>query len=171
MLYERFYGYALKIVFRYIYHYDKAVDVVNDGFVKLFLNFQKFECRDELHTEKLLMGWLKKIMVNTAIDELRRRHMLPEIGSLPDHIWEIADDSLSADQVILYKEIMEHVKKLPPSYRAVFNMYVIDGFSHQEVANALGISVGACKSNLSKARAHLKNYIKNDQEKTGICNL
>lgn len=171
MLYERFYGYALKIVFRYIYHYDKAVDVVNDGFVKLFLNFHKFECRDELQTEKLLMGWLKRIMINTAIDELRRRHMLPEIGDLPEHVWQIADDSLGADQNLLYKEIIEHVKKLPPSYRAVFNMYVIDGFSHQEVAHALGISIGTCKSNLSKARAHLKNFIKNDQEETGICNL
>ncbi|MCU7549471.1 RNA polymerase sigma factor [Chitinophagaceae bacterium LB-8] len=171
MLYERFYGYALKIVFRYIYHYDKAVDVVNDGFVKLFHNFHKFESRDGAQTEKLLMGWLKRIMVNTAIDELRRRHMLPEIGDLPDHIWQIADNNLAADQKVLYKELIEHVKKLPPSYRAVFNMYVIDGFSHQEIANALGISVGACKSNLSKARAHLKQYLKKDEESTEICNL
>lgn len=155
MLYERFYGYALKIVFRYIFHYDKAVDVVNDGFVKLFQNFQKFESRDETQTEKLLMGWMKRIMVNTAIDELRRQHMVPEIGELPDYVWHIADSSLAADQRILYKEVIDQVRKLPPSYRAVFNMHVIDGYSHQEIANRLGISVGACKSNLSKARAHL----------------
>ncbi len=171
MLYERFYGYALKIVFRYIFHYDKAVDVVNDGFVKLFQNFQKFESRDETHTEKLLMGWLKRIMVNTAIDELRRQHMLPEIGDLPDYVWQIADNSLAADQKILYKEVIEQVRKLPPSYRAVFNMHVIDGFSHQEIAKKLGISVGACKSNLSKARAQLKKILKKDNEEADVCNL
>jgi RNA polymerase sigma factor (sigma-70 family) len=171
LLYERFYGYALKIVFRYIFHYDKAVDVVNDGFVKLFQNFQKFESRDDTQTEKLLMGWMKRIMVNTAIDELRRQHMLLEIGDLPDYVWQMADNSLAADQKILYKEVIEQVRKLPPSYRAVFNMHVIDGFSHQEIAKKLGISVGACKSNLSKARAHLKNYIKKDNEKAGVCNL
>jgi RNA polymerase sigma-70 factor (ECF subfamily) len=156
ILYEHYYGHALEIVFRYIFHYDKAVDVVNDGFVKLFQNFQKFESRDETQTEKLLMGWLKRIMVNTAIDELRRQHMMPEIGELPDYVWQIADSSLAADQRILYKEVIEQVRKLPPSYRAVFNMHVIDGFSHQEIAKRLGISVGACKSNLFKARAHLK---------------
>jgi RNA polymerase sigma factor (sigma-70 family) len=171
MLYERFYGYALKVVFRYIYRYDKAVDVVNDGFVKVFHNFYRFESRNDDQTEKLLMGWLKKIMVNTSIDELRRQHMLPEIGNLPDYVWDIADNGLAADQIILYKEIIEQVRKLPPSYRTVFNMYVIDGFSHQEIANKLGISVGACKSNLSKARAHLKKFIKKDNEQIGICNL
>lgn len=171
MLYERFYGYALKIVFRYIYRYDKAVDVVNDGFVKLFQNIRKFQCRDELQTEKLLMGWLKKIMVNTAIDELRRQHMLPEIGGLPEHVWEMADNGMAADQRILYKEVIEQVRRLPPSYRTVFNMYVIDGFSHQEIANKLGISVGACKSNLSKARAHLKKFINKDNAQTEVCNL
>jgi RNA polymerase sigma factor (sigma-70 family) len=171
MLYERFYGYALKIVFRYIYRYDKAVDVVNDGFVKIFQNFYRFESKNVEQTEKLFMGWLKKIMVNTAIDELRRQHMLPEIGNLPDYVWDIADDALAADQIILYKEIIEQVRKLPPSYRTVFNMYVIDGFSHQEIANKLGISVGACKSNLSKARAHLKKFIKKDNDQIGVCNL
>ena len=171
VLYEQYYGYALKIVFRYIYHYDKATDVVNDGFVKLFRNFCKFECRRDDEIEKVFMGWMKRIMVNTAIDELRKNQMMPEIGSLPEHIWIPADRNQNADQKVLYKEIIEHIRKLTPAYRTVFNMHVIDGYSHQEIADQLGISVGTCKSNLSKAREHLKKFINKDLQQADVCNL
>jgi len=101
-------------------------------------------------------------MVNTAIDELRRSNMMPEIGGMPDHIWEEADRSAAADQLILYKELVNEIKKLPPSYRAVFNMFVIDGLSHQEISKVLGISVGTSKSSLSKARVQLQKIIQKD---------
>ena len=65
-LYEKYYGYCLKTVFRYIYHYDKAVDVVNDGFVKIFRNIGKFQYNDVENLEMMLMGWMRTIMVNTA---------------------------------------------------------------------------------------------------------
>lgn len=161
----------MKIVFRYIYQYDKAADVVNDGFVKLFRNLGRFECKKMEDAEMILMGWMRRIMVNTAIDELRRNHMTPEIGYVPDHIWEPADPSQTSDQGVLYKELISQVRKLPPSYRAVFNMYVIDGFAHQEIAEQLGISVGTCKSNLSKAREHLKKIINKEMPLAKVCNL
>ena len=88
LLYEHYYGYALKIVFRYIYRYEKATDVANDGFVKIFRNFNRFECRNAMELEKILMGWMRRILVNTAIDELRRNQLMPEIGDLPDYVWE-----------------------------------------------------------------------------------
>jgi RNA polymerase sigma-70 factor (ECF subfamily) len=169
-LYGHYYGYALKIVFRYIYRYDKAVDVVNDGFVKLFKNFEKFKCEDDEHIERVLMGWIRRIMINTSIDELRRNNMMPEIGGMPDHVWEQPDKSEGADQKLLYKELIAQVKRLPPAYRAVFNMFVIDGLIHHEVADALGISVGTSKSNLSKARALLQKFIK-DREESEICSI
>lgn len=168
-LYEHYYGYALKIVFRYIYRYEKAIDVVNDGFVKIFKSFTKFDCAENEHLEKIWMGWMKRIMINTAIDELRRMNMIPEIGGLPDYIWELQDRSQGADQKILYKELIAQVKKLPPSYRVAFNMYVIDGFSHQEIAERLGISVGTSKSNLAKARMQLKKFIDKDVQESDIC--
>ncbi|WP_153801083.1 RNA polymerase sigma factor [Foetidibacter luteolus] len=163
-LYERYYGYSLKVVFRYIYRYEKAVDVVNDGFVKLFRNFNKFECKEPDALEKILMGWIRRIMINTAIDELRRHNMMPEIGPLPEHVWNDPDNSGNADQKILYKELVAQVKKLPPAYRTVFNLFVIDGYTHQEIAAMLGISVGTSKSNLAKARAHLQKFINNDKQ-------
>ncbi len=166
-LYERYYGYALKIVFRYVYRYDKAVDVVNDGFVKLFRNIDRFKTDDYEHIEQRFMGWMKRIMINVAIDELRRSSMLVEIGGIPDYVWETADKSLSPDQSLLYKELISLVKQLPPAYRAVFNMVVIDGLSHHEVAGVLDISVGTSKSNLSRARVILQKHIK-DLEASAI---
>ncbi|RFM29039.1 RNA polymerase sigma factor [Deminuibacter soli] len=168
LLYERYYGYALKIIFRYIYRYEKAVDVANDGFVKLFRNFGKFTCDAPEHLEKTLMGWIRKIMVNTAIDELRRQHMIPEIGGIPEYVWEEQDHSQNAEQQLFYKELIIHVKELPPSYRVVFNMHVIDGYSHQEIATQLGITVGTSKSNLAKARLHLQKKLnKEDIQEAG----
>lgn len=161
-LYEVYYGYCLKTVFRYIYHYDKAADVVNDGYVKIFRNLGRFQYVDLESLERSLMGWMRAIMVNTSIDYLRKNNFLPEIGIIPETVWGVEDKSQSSDQSLLYKELVKEIKKLPPSYRAVFNMYVIDGFTHQEIANQLGISVGTSKSNLSKARAILQKIIRNN---------
>jgi len=170
MLYERYYGYALKTAFRYVYRYEKAVDVVNDGFVKIFRNFGKFKCEEDENMERILMGWIRRIMINSSIDELRRNNMMPEIGGVPDYVWEKSDKVHNADQLLLYKELVLQIKKLPPAYRAVFNMFVIDGMSHHEIADALNISVGTSKSNLSKARVLLQKFIK-DQEEKETCRM
>ena len=170
-LYEHYYGFAFKVVYRYIYRYDKVPDVVNDGFVKAFRNFSHFVCPPEGEIERCLMAWLKKIMVNAAIDELRRNHLMPEIGSLEEQTVIEADKGNRADNGVLYKELVAQVKKLPPVYRAVFNMFVIDGFTHPEIAQQLGITVGTSKSNLFKARAFLQNVINKDMQQADICNF
>lgn len=167
LVYEHYYGYALKIVFRYIYRYERAADVVNDGFVKVFRSITRFVTDDYEHIEQRFMGWIKKIMINSAIDELRKNNMLAEIGGIPEQVWEAADRSNSPDQSLLYKELIALVKQLPPAYRAVFNMVVIDGLTHHEVASLLDISVGTSKSNLSRARALLQKHIK-DLEASAI---
>jgi len=162
IFYEHYYGFALKTVFRYIYKYDKATDVVNDSFVKIFNSLEKFQlAKEKSDTEKILMGWMKRILINTAIDELRKQQVAPEIGELPEYIWEEMDRSQNADQKLLYKELICEVKRLPPSYRNVFNMFVIDGFSHNEIAKTLGISEGTSKSALAKAKAQLKKFLEN----------
>jgi RNA polymerase sigma factor (sigma-70 family) len=170
-LYEKYFGYALKIVFRYIYHYERSVDITNDGFVKVFKNMDFFKSDNDENLEIILMGWMKKIMVNSAIDELRRQRMMPEIGVLPDDIWEEPDKSGEADQMLLYKELMTEIKRLSPAYRVVFNMYVIDGFNHQEIAEKLGISAGTSKSNLFKAKMHLQKYIQQNSLPATVCNI
>lgn len=174
MVYGNFYGLALKTVFRYIYRYDKAVDLVNDGFVKLFNHFENFtlpESGDKVECEKLFIGYLKRIMINTAIDELRRANMLPEIGGIPDFVWDLSDKANDADSPLLYKDLIILVKELPPQYRTVFNMYVIDGFNHIEIAAILNIPVGTSKSNLHKARTILKENIKKLEEAIKVCSI
>ena len=112
------------------------------------------------------------IMINTAIDQLRKNNFLPEIGDISESTWAQEDKSQSSDQVLLYKELVKQVKKLPPSYRTVFNLYVIDGLTNQEIADLLGISVGTSKSNLSKARVILQKIVKNnDREVSDVCNM
>lgn len=165
MVYENYRGYALKIVFRYIYRYEKAVDVVTDGFAKFFKSFERFTAGEtEEDNRKILMGYIKKIMVNASIDELRRNNMTPEIGGIPEDVWEDTNKDDDADQKLLYKQIIILVKGLPPAYRTVFNMYVIDGYNHLEIADILKIPVGTSKSNLSRARAILQTSIKKMEE-------
>ena len=168
IFYERYYGYCLKIVFRYIYRYEIAVDVVNDSFVKIFGKLHTFHCAQSNAIEFAMMGWMKTIMINTAIDKLRKDDFMHEIGLTNEGLW-IEDRSQASDQTLLYEDIIKQIKKLPPAYRIVFNMYVIDGFTHQEIANQLNIAVGTSKSNLSKARAILQSFIKKADNTKECC--
>ncbi|MHA4809949.1 RNA polymerase sigma factor [Flavitalea flava] len=171
MVYENYLGFAFKIVFRYIYRYERTMDVVSDGFVKLFTSFERFEATDtEEDTRNLLMGYIKRIMVNASIDELRKGNMLPEIGGLSDHVWDYTSRDDDADQQLLYKQLIVLIKELPPSYRTVFNMYVIDGFNHLEIADLLKIPVGSSKSNLSRAKKMLQERIKKSEE-AKLCSI
>jgi RNA polymerase sigma factor (sigma-70 family) len=176
VLYERYYGYALKIVFRYIYRYERAVDVVNNGYLKFFHSIERFVCNDPDSLEKMLMGWIRKIMVNAAIDELRRNNLTPEIGGIPEYVWDGPSHEESAEQRIFYKELIILIKELPPSYGAVFNMHIIDGYSHQEISHLLGISIGTSKSNLFKAKSHLQKKLNKELnsieiQETGTCKI
>lgn len=151
---------ALKTVFRYIYNYDEALEITNDGFVKFFLNIDKFTWHQDTGLEKLLNSWLKKIMINASIDLLRKKMLLPEIGMIDDLHLNRKDEGQASDQQLIYKDIIKLVKKLPPSYRIVFNMFIIDGYSHLEIAETLNIPVNTSKSNLLRAKFLMQEYIK-----------
>ncbi len=160
IVYDQYRSFTLKIAFRYIYTYDKAMDVVNDSFVKIFNHFNTFKIGSEDDNEKILMGWLKKITINTAIDHLRKKQMVPEIGGIPESAFEATSSYYNADQLALYNDLMILVKELPPNNRVVFNLYVIDGYSHAEIADLMNINIGTSKSHLSRARATLQKGIK-----------
>ncbi len=170
IVYEQYRGFALKMVFRYIYRYEKAVDVVNDGFVKLFNHFTRFEMGDDADNEKILMGWLKSIMINTAIDVLRKENMIPQIGGIPDYVWDITNKNNEADQSILYNDLIVLIKELPPVYCTVFNLYVIDGYTHSEIADKLNMAIGTSKSSLSRARMLLQKSIEK-MEESKLCRI
>lgn len=170
LLYEKYYGFAMKIVFRYIYNYEEAREITNDGFVKFFVNIDKFYTESEDNSEKKLGGWIKKIMVNTAIDLLRKKMMLPEIGGITESAWDIKTKSPSSEELLIYKDLVLLIKKLPPEYRIVFNMQVIDGYKHIEIAEILGIPVGTSKSHLMKAKALMQKFI-SQKESLSACRI
>lgn len=169
MLYDQYYGLCLKIAFRYVNTYEQAVEVTHDGFLKMFRNFSRFEVRDKDKLEMLLIGWIRRVIINAAIDYMRREMNNQQTYAIPEHVWEHKDDGQSSDNSLLYKELMCLVKELPPAYRMVFNLHVIEGYSHPEIAKMLGITTGTSKSNLSKARAHLQKALTAENTETILC--
>jgi len=164
IIYEHYRGYALKIVFRYIYQYEDAVNAVNDGFVKLFNHFDRFKMGVDGDNEKIFMGWLKKIMINVSIDHLRSEKTTPETSEIPADVWGLPADNQDAEQVMMYNDLVLMIKQLPAAYRVAFNLFVIDGFSHAEIAEMLHIPVSTSRSNLLRARMILQKNIRKTED-------
>ena len=150
-LYKEFYGYGLGICLRYSRTNEEAVEILNDGFIKIFSNLDKY-------TKGLsFKGWFRRIMINSAIDHYRRNEK--HYNSLDISYAHSEQDTVNALDVISEKELISAIQQLPPSYRMVFNLFVIEGYSHVEISNKLNISVGTSKSNLSIARSKLQKVV------------
>ncbi len=150
-LYQLFYRYAMSISLPYTNSEEEAMEVVNDGFVKVFRHIGNFE------KDRSFKIWFRRILINTAIDNFRSNknhyhHIDAEDAVVSDFNNNIID-KMSAN------EILNLVQGLPPAYRIVFNLYALEGYKHNEIADILKISTGTSKSNLSKARAKLKAAI------------
>jgi len=157
--YQLYYGFAMGICMRYCNTHDDAMEVVNDGFIKIFRTLPQFEPRHD-NFEASLMGWMKSIIINTSIDHFRKNKNNYLVGDIKEEHQEMSDADASAIDRMSYKEIMELVQRLSPGYRTVFNLHVIDGFKHEEIAGQLNISVGTSKSNLAKARVNIQKMLK-----------
>jgi RNA polymerase sigma factor (sigma-70 family) len=169
ILYDKYLGYALKIAFRYVASYDNAANAANDAFIRIFNGFKKFEIRDPVHVEAILTGWIRRIVINVSIDYMKKESLMNERRPSKKEMWLYADNSNSGDNQLMYKELISLIKKLSPAYRVVFNLHVIDGYSHQEIAKMLGISVGTSKSNLSKAKVFLQKHLIKDTRGNVLC--
>jgi len=169
ILYDRYLGYALKIAFRYVGSYENAANAANDAFIKIFKGFKKFEIRDPANAEAVLMGWIRRIVINVSIDYMRKESLINERKYSNQDMWLYPDTSNGGENQLMYKELISLIKKLSPAYRVVFNLHVIDGYSHQEIAEMLDISVGTSKSNLAKARAFLQKHLVTDKKGNVLC--
>ncbi len=150
-LYKQFYGFAMGICLRYTRSRDEAVEVLNDGFLKIMSNLDKY-------TPGLsFKGWLRRIMINASIDHYRRNEKHYENVDIS----YAKSNNLSPDVISILGEevIMNAVQGLPPSYRMVFNLYVVEGYKHSEIAQKLNISEGTSKSNLNIARTKLMKIL------------
>lgn len=155
LFYQKYYSYSLGICMRYIIIPDEAAEVTNDGFLKIFKSIEFF-IPQYTDLEASLKGWMKRIIINTAIDHLRKKNQRFLVAETFDNHFNLADETETSIERMSFREILEVVQRLSPIYRAVFNLYVIDGYKHWEIATQLKISVGTSKSNLSKARMNIK---------------
>lgn len=150
-LYEGSYGKMLGVCMRYSTCQEDARDILNEAFVKVFRYLSRYQIGTSLD------AWIRRIMINTAIDFYRKemRHRHEDIELVYNNPSENSDimSNYSA------KEMLAVIQKLPPSYRAVFNLYAIEGYAHKEIADILNITESTSRSNLVKARTKLKEML------------
>jgi len=143
---------------RYCNNKDDTMEVVNDGFLKIYRELPNFKPAHN-NFDASLKGWMKKIFIHTAIDNYRKNKKNYLVGEMEDAHFEMAGAQETAIDKMSYIEIIEMVQRLSPVYRTVFNLFVIDGFKHDEIAAQLHITTGTSKSNLAKARANIQKMI------------
>ena len=150
-LYKTFYGFSMGICLRYAGNRYQAAEIMNEGFFKVFTNLNKY------NSDKPFKAWLGRIMINTSINYYRSNLKMAQMEDL-EHAEDVSHFE-TPDSKLSYDELLAMVQKLPPAYRTVFNLYAIEGYTHEEIGNLLGISDGTSKSNLFKARDKLKKMI------------
>ena len=147
-----FYAYGMSITLRYADSRGKAAEILNDAFMKVFTNI------DQYNSSRPFKPWLRQIIVNTAINHYHKHQKDQQLIDIAT-----AEGEVSTEEEILsgisYEEIIDMVQQLSPAYRTVFNLYVIEGFKHREIADMLDISVGTSKSNLHKAKKNLQSIV------------
>lgn len=152
LLYRYYSPKMFGICLRYASDYHQAEDILQEGFIKVFNNMDRFRGDGSFE------GWVKRIFINTAIEHYRKSvnhsgHAELESNTVIRHISEKASDNLAT------QDLMKLVQKLSPGYRTIFNLYVIEGYSHREISEMMGISEGTSKSQLARARAILKKLV------------
>ena len=151
-----FYAYSMGVCLRYSRTREEAVEILNDGFVKIFSKLDRYS------TGLSFKGWLRKVMINSAIDYFRRNEK--HYHSLDISYIQAESGADSIIDKLSEQEIIAAIQRLPASYRMVFNLYVIEGYKHEEISNQLNISVGTSKSNLSIARNKLRKILTGEQD-------
>ena len=150
LLYHYYAPKMFGICLRYSKDYHSAEDLLQDGFIKVFNKIDKFRADGSFE------GWIKRIFINTAIEVYRKNKNIHHVEI--SQIGNIAFDS-SAIDMLAHQDLLKLIQKLPRGYRTVFNLYIIEGYNHGEIAQLLGISEGTSKSQLARARMLLQKMI------------
>ncbi len=151
LLYEEYYSKMMGVCLRYANNETEALDILHEGFIKVFRHIDKYQ------TGTSLGAWVRRIMVNTSIDYYRKtiRRRTEDLETA----YDITSSDADAVSQCSEKEILDAVQQLSPAYRAVFNLYVIEGYSHREIADMLDVNESTSRSNLVKARSKLKEIL------------
>ena len=151
-LYRMFSPKMFGVCLRYAKDRTEAEDNLQDGFVKVFSNIKKFRGDGSLE------GWIRRIMVNVCLEKYRRQRLLHPVEDVSVYdSQKLSDDVL---EKMTADELIRLIQELPPRYRMVFNLFVMEGLSHQEISAEMEITVGTSKSNLARARDILKRRVK-----------
>lgn len=155
-VFKAFYGRMLSVCMRYTHRREEAEDLLQEGFLKVFTKIKYYT------GEGSFEGWIRRIIVNTSIDYYRKNKNI-NITISSDYVDLLREEEVDDpdDEDLRYggvkaKDVIQALQQLSPAYRTVFNLYVLEGFTHQEIADQLGISVGTSKSNLAKAKMNLR---------------
>lgn len=151
-LYEHFAPKMLVLCFRYCDSQEEAEDVLQDGFILVFENIRSYKGKGSLE------GWIRKIMVNTALNYLKKISKFryhEAVDTLPDSSQPSVEPSVKMET----RELLEMIRSLPPGYRLVFNLFEVEGYSHREIAEMLEISENTSKSQLMRAKKKLQEKI------------
>ena len=151
-LYLQYSPKMLAVCYRYAHNREDAEDMLQEGFIKVFTQIGRFENRGSFE------GWIRKIIVHTCINILKKNKKFNEsVDLIHAHSVALKEDSIPA--LVQVKQIVECIRLLPTGYRTVLNLFAIEGYSHEEIAEELGISIGTSKSQLFKAREYLKKML------------
>ena len=151
--YEHFHGFALSVCMSYCENRDDALEIMNDGFLKVFKNLDKIENIERIKP------WLRRIMINVAIDHFRK-HVKKQSTQLSENVADPNYGDVSVYAKLSSEDIMRAVQSLPTNYRLVFNLYAIEGYSHKEIGEILKIAESTSRANLSLANGLLREKLK-----------
>jgi RNA polymerase sigma factor (sigma-70 family) len=156
-LFEKFAPKMMSVCLRYMKDGQEAEDVLQDGFIKVFQKLNAYENTGSLE------GWIRRIIVNTALDQLRKNSKFGYTNDLDEVGYKIENNDFTVEG-LMAQDLMNLISQMPEGYKVVFNMFAIEGYSHKEISDLLGITESTSKSQYSRARAHLREKV----EKLGI---
>lgn len=147
-LYEKYSRKMMGVCMRYSGNREEAQDILQDGFVKIFEKIESFQSQGSFE------GWVRRIFVNTALDNIRRNKENKLLADI-DHVGYSLDSGMSIEGDINAADLLKMLQKIPAGYRVVFNMFAIEGYSHKEIADELGVSESTSKTQFLRAKAFL----------------
>ena len=151
-LFDSFSPKFFALCLRYMKSTDDAEDVLQEGMVKIFTKLPEYKGKGSFE------GWMRRIVVNTCLDQIRKNQKLKFDVSIDKEEYKLSMNAHILENMSA-NELIEEIKKMPPGYRVVFNMFAIEGYSHQEIAEKLGVKESTSKSQYLRARAYLKERI------------
>lgn len=152
-LYEKFSRKMMGVCLRYANDRETARDLLQDGFVKVFTNIDSYSGMGSFE------GWMRRIFVNCALESLRKSDVLREASDL-DNSWDLVEPDASVIEHLSAQELMSLIQELPPGFKAVFNLFAIEGYSHKEIGDMLQITESTSRSQYTRARQLLQKTIK-----------